>query len=95
MVRFGLEESLKLCLGVCTWFLNELYLGQDRVVHILRRAVTGGEKGQATMSCIWGSNVIHGFQADWQTKVSLCTKEEVFGLKGRSIFHDGRAEAGI
>ena len=37
----------------------------------------------------------NGFQADWQTKVRLCTKEEVFGLKGRSIFHDGRAEAGI
>ena len=28
-------------------------------MHILRRAVSGGEKGQATMSCIWGSNVIH------------------------------------
>ena len=26
----------------CTWFLNELYLGQDRVVHILRQAVCGG-----------------------------------------------------
>ena len=48
----------RLGIGWVGLILNELYAGQDRVVHILRRAVSGGEKGQATMSCIWGSNVI-------------------------------------
>ena len=79
-VRLGqVQVWTRLGIGWVGLILNELYAGQDRVVHILRRAVSGGEKGQATMSCIWGSNVIRLEEQRCQK-----TQDRIFMLEAQS-----------